>query len=313
MNSIAKVEAPTAFKPGIYDMPAEPYHRHVGSLSSAGARCIVNDCPAVFRYRQDNPQNKREFDIGTATHLLTLEPEKFPGRVFIVRGKTKDGKESAGYASQDAKEQREHAYALGRTPLLPDEYDLVQNMRAAVWAHPIAGKAFIGGQAEKSLFWRDPESGVMCRTRPDYLPPHTRYLVDLKTAASSDPEDFVKSAADFGYHMQAEWYLSGVESLLGERPERFAFVVVSKKPPHLVTVHWVGADALYWGSVQNRYARHVFAWCGERDEWPGYVQKIGQPGEAYNFNLPVWKLKQLQERMDAGGFEPPAISMGQAA
>lgn len=300
-------------KPGIYEIPADTYHRHTESLSSTGARMIVNDCPATFRWKMDNPENKREFDIGTATHLLVLEPERFAERVVIVRGHTKKGDYSPGYGTDDARAQRDAAYAAGKTPLLEEEMELVRSMRAALHAHPIASKAFVGGQAEKSLFWHDAEFGITCRTRPDYLPPHNRYLVDLKTAASSDPEDFARAAADMGYHMQADWYLDGLQSLTGTRPEKFAFVAVSKKPPHLVTVHWVSTEALQWGAVQNRYARGVFAWCMEHNEWPGYVQTIGKPGEAYTLNLPAWKLKELQNKHDLGAFEPPPVTMKDAA
>ena len=298
---------------GIVEMPAETYHRHNNSLSSTGARQIVNDCPATFRYLQDNPQNKREFDIGTATHLLVLEPEQFGEKTVIVRGHTKKGDYSPGYKTDDAIAQRDAAYAANKTPLLPEELDLVRDMRAALHAHSIASKAFVGGQAEKSLFWRDPEFGVICRTRPDYLPPHSRYLVDLKTSASADPADFARSAADLGYYMQASWYLDGLEHITGTRPERFSFVVVSKKPPHLVTVHWVDAEALAWGAIQNRYARGVFAWCMEHDEWPGYVQQVGKPGEAFTLKLPPWKVKELEGRHADGGFEPPQLIERKAA
>ena len=71
-------------KLGVLDMPSEQYHRHPTSLSSTGARQIVNDCPATFRYLQDNQQNKREFDIGTAAHLLVLEPERFGEKAVLL-------------------------------------------------------------------------------------------------------------------------------------------------------------------------------------------------------------------------------------
>jgi hypothetical protein len=295
-------------KAGIYDIAAEQYHRDLTSLSSTGARQIVNDCPAAFRYAQDNLEKKREFDIGTATHLLVLEPERFADRVVIVKGYTKKGDYSPGYQTDDARAQRDAAYAACKTPLLPEELDLVRNMREAIQAHPIASQAFKNGEAEKSLFWQCPEFGIMCRTRPDYLPTHSRYMVDLKTSASADPEDFAKSAANFGYHQQAEWYLTGMEHTLGRRPERFAFVVVAKKPPFLVTVHWVDADALAWGAIQNRYARGVFAWCQRHNEWPGYVQQIGKPGEAFTLRLPGWKMRELEEKHAAGAFEPPTVN-----
>nr|WP_232091705.1 PD-(D/E)XK nuclease-like domain-containing protein [Acetobacter aceti] len=126
------------------------------SLSSTGARKLTTDCPAIFKYERDNPTvRKRCFDIGTAGHLMVLEPEKFDDQTVLVEGFTKDGKPSAGYAATDAKEQRDAAYDAGKTPLLKPEIEMLQEMRASIWKDPVISKAFVGGETEKSMFWQD--------------------------------------------------------------------------------------------------------------------------------------------------------------
>lgn len=284
--------------PGIYSMSSAEYHRDP-ALSSTGARLITLDCPAVYRHQIDNPPVKREFDIGNATHLLVLEPPLFAGAVREI--------DADDYRTKAAQEARDAARAEGRLPLLRKEIELVHAMRDAVWSDPIAGQAFRGGQPEQSMFWRDPEFGIMCRTRPDYLPPHTRYLVDLKTAMSADPEDFARQAYSLGYHMQAAWYLDGVEAITGTRPERFAFVVVSKKPPHIVTTCWLDNEMIEWGRIQNRHARGVFAWCQAHDRWPSYQPDITAPPVAHTISLPGWARKELEAKHEAGAFEPPVM------
>ena len=289
-------------KPGIYDLTAEQYHADPvpgGSLSSTAARTLVNDCPALMRHEQDNPVHKRDFDIGTATHLLVLEPELFARRVVLL--------DYDDYKSKAAQTARIEAWRAGVTPLINPDAQLVRDMRDAVRAHPIAGQAFTGGLTERSLFWFDEEYRVWCRTRPDWLPEHGRYLVDLKTAMSSDPAEFMTAAADLGYYMQAAWYLDGVAAATPMRPKKFFFAVVSKKPPHLVTIHEVSEEALYWGRLQNRYARGVFAWCQRNKKWPGYTTRIDAPDTAFPLNLPAWHVRRLQDRFDAGGWEPPTI------
>lgn len=280
--------------PVVVSMSAEDYHAN-DALGSTGARMIANDCPAAFRWQE--PQVKREFDIGNATHLLCLEPEKFKAKIGVVP--------FDDYRKKDAQTARDEFRATGRIPLLPDELEMIRTMRAAVFDDPIAGVAFRAGEAEQSLFWTDKEFGIRCKTRPDWLPKHVRYLVDLKTSTSADPKDFEKAVVNYGYHQQAAWYLDGAEQVLGQRPERFAFIVISKKPPHLVTTCWLDTDAIAWGGILNRYARGVYAWCKERNHWPSYQPDIIGPPMAFTVGLPAWALKDLQQRHEAGEFIPP--------
>ena len=294
--------------PGIYSITSEQYHGHptpTPCLGSTGARLLVNTCPAEFRYKADNPEVKTEFDIGNATHLLVLQPEDFDKKVGVVRGVTKDGKPSGGYQTQDAKDQAAAYRAANRIPLLVDQYDKVCAMRASVFNHPIAGRAFQDGEAEQSLFWKHPEFGFWGKTRPDYWPERRPYLVDLKTSVSAAPDDFSKAVVNYGYHQQCAWYLDGVAAITGENPDRFAFVVVEKEPPYLVSVCWLDSAAIEWGRILNRRAAGVFAWCLEHDRWPGFQPDVAQAPAAFNVSLPVWALRDLERRFEAGEFNVP--------
>lgn len=286
--------------PGVYDMPAHEYHADpcdAPSLGSTGARELIHGCPASFRYRQANPEIKEEFEIGNAAHLLVLEPEIFESRIGRVP--------FDDYRKKEAQASRDDIRASGRIPLLPKHLEMVEGMRASLAADPIARFAFRETEIERSMFWRDPEFGFWCKTRPDALPKSRRYLVDLKTSTSADPDDFRKAVVNFGYHQQAAWYQDGVEHVLGDRPERFAFVVVSKAAPYLVSTCWLDEEAIGWGAKLNRYARSVFAWCLERDEWPSFTPDISQPPAAFTISLPAWARRDLEERDQAGEFIPP--------
>lgn len=297
--------------PGIYDMPAAEYHADpcpLPSLSSGGAHTLTWECPAVYDYGRRNPVNKRAFDIGTASHLMTLEPEKFDDAVVVIEGKTKDGKPSEGYKTQDAKDQRDAAYAAGKTPLLQQEVDLVRAMRAALWNDPIGSKAFRNGKAEQSIFWRDVEFGIWRRTRPDWIPDHRNYAINWKSAASANPDDVAKAIFNLGYFQKAAYELDGIEAVTGRRPSKYCLLVQSKAPPYLVIPVWLHPEDLAWGQKLNRYACGVFAWCLETGEWPGYSQPPGQQPKGFeDIRLPFWALKALEARDRAGGFEPPSI------
>jgi hypothetical protein len=297
-------------EPGIYTMRSEIYHADPVpemSLSSTGARTLAKGTPAAYWHDRHNPKHKRVFDIGTAGHLMVLEPHLFEQKVEIIRGVTAKGEPKEDYTTADAKAKRDAAYAAGKTPLLPAEAEMVAEMRAVLLADPVAGAAFRGGAAEQSMFWRDAEFGAWRRTRPDYLPPHRRYLVDYKTSVSADPREFGKRMLDYGYHQQAAWYLDGVHAVTGEMPERFAFVVQEKTPPYLVTVCWVDQEAIEIGRELNRFAVGIFAHCLRTGEWPGYRDAPGAPPRGFSVTLPGWAVAEHQQRSEAGAFQPPRV------
>lgn len=264
-------------QPGVYDMPADAYHADPvmgGSLSSTGARKLLPpSCPAIFDHeRRNGQQHRTEFDIGHAAHALILGA-----------GADLEVIDASDYKAKAARDARAAAYAEGRTPLLRAQFEQVTAMADAVRKHPVAGQLFQPGtgDAEKTLVWRDDESGVWCRAMVDWMPlePLTtgqQLIVDLKTTASAEPDHAQRSLDQYGYHQQADWYIDGHTTLdLGGGIEpAFLFVFVEKSPPHLVTIGQPDPEALHWGRIRNRKARDVYRRCCDSGEWPGYTDQI---------------------------------------
>lgn len=292
-------------------MQADHYHADpcpTPSLSSSGAHTLAFECPAAFEYERRNRVNKRVFDIGTASHLMVLEPDLFEQQIVIVRGQTKDGKPSEGFTTQDAKDQRDAAYDAGKTPLLPKEADMIRAMHRALWNDPIGRHAFRNGKPEQSIFWKDAEFGCWCRTRPDWIPSKPSYLMNWKTSASANPDDVAKAIFNLGYFQKSAWELDGYEAVTGERPAKYCLLIQSKQPPHLVIPVWLHPDDLAWGQKLNRYARGLFAWCSESNEWPGFSQAPGRPPRGFDdIRMPTWAIKQLEAKDERGEFVVPQV------
>lgn len=258
-------------EPGVYDgISLEEYHSDRTSLSSSGARkLLAPSCPALFRYDQDHPsETKDHLEFGSAMHakLLGEGPE-----LEIV-----DAASWTGKAAQTARRQYR---AEGVIPLLPHQMTDLDGMVAAIRRHPIASALFQPGfgKAEQSLYWRDQETGVMCRARPDWLPDPTegRLIVpDLKTTVKGDLDSLRKSIYKFGYHIQAPWYLSGIRALgLAVRPV-FVFVFIEKTAPYLITIVQLDHTAMDIGRRQGATARHIFRECTETGRWPAYADDV---------------------------------------
>ena len=272
-DNVLNARGPGAY-PGI---PADTYHADTRSLSSTGAKRIL-DCPARFRWQQDHPTGYvAAFELGHAVHALILGAG---ADLHVVKADS--------WRSKAARAERAEALKAGSTPLLEAEYSQVLDMRDALAAHPIAGPLFAREDrvCETSLYWDDPDTGVACRARPDWWSADRRLIVDLKTTSrSAAPTEFGRTAAVLGYHLQAAWYLQGVQAIVGVEAA-FVHVVQETAPPHLVSVVQLDAEALQVGAEQAHRARSLYARCQETGRWPGY------PPTVHSVHLPGWYLAQ---------------------
>lgn len=293
-------------RPGIYALSAEAYHAQPApgpALGSSGAVAIMRHCPARFWWNSDlNPlrelEDEAKLEFGTASHIAMLEPDQWATRIAIV--------EAYDWRTKAAQEKRNEARAAGLVPILEDAAIKITMMRAAIDAHPIASKAFVGGRAEASIIWQDRATGSWAKARPDYMPDHRNYLIDYKTVVSAHPRAFERHAYDMGYHQQAAWYLDGLAAVTGKRAHEYWFVCQEREPPFLVSVCRLAGDAIEWGAKLNRRALEIFAECVAANEWPGYRDPARPDADrAFDIGLPAYAAFQLAEREESGEFDRP--------
>lgn len=276
----------------VWDMSDRDYHGHKDSLSASGAKLLAPPapCPAKFDWQRNNPVYKDVFDFGHVAHRLVL------GRGAEVEVLVNDaGEPFETFNTKASKEARDAARAAGRVPILAHEFKRAEEVAASVKADPIIGHVFTpgNGDAEVSLFWPDPETGVIRRARLDWLTKpvdgRRRLIVDLKTAKSAEPNAFSKSAADYGYAISAANYVDGVIACgLADDPA-YLLAVVEKDPPYVVSPFQIGDDLLQLGRALMRKAIRLYADCTEAGHWPGYLTDI-EP-----LALPGYYLHRIEE------------------
>ena len=228
--------------------------------------------------------------LGTAVHTLVLETDQFAER-YVAAPEGIDRRYKAGkelFAEWEAQ-------AAGRTVLTKADADLIQAMGRAVHGHPAAAYLLgLPGKAETTHMWTDEATGLECKCRPDWLVDDGSMIVDLKTTEDASPAGFAKSIANFRYHVQASWYLDGLERATGRRPEQFIFLVVEKKWPHPVAVYAADAEMVAAGQVTAARDMLLLAECRDADYWPAYSDQIE------TISLPPWM------RPRADGSQPMA-------
>lgn len=259
-------------EPGVYELDDAAYFTGPlarNSLSSTGVRELLN-CPAKFRYRQQYGRpDKRAFDVGHAAHQLVLGAG--PELVLIPADE---------WRTTVIKNQVAEARAEGKVPLRPADWIAVHGMAEAIQNHPHAPKLFARGVPERTLVWADDASGVLCRAKADWLRPDG--IVDYKTCDKADLESLRKAVWNYGYYIQAAFYLRGFRALHPGVEPFFAFVAQEKDAPYLVQTFQLDERALAYGDRRCGEALALYAACTEADDWPGYpaddIHEIDLPG-----------------------------------
>jgi hypothetical protein len=266
-------------EPGRYDMTADEYFADPvegGSLSSSGARRLLPPgCPALFDYERHNPpEPKSHFDIGTAAHTVVLGKGQGVTDTGLTDRRGNAWKEAAATCRKQ-----------GTIPLLSQDYETIQGMADALRAHEL-GSLFTGpGRlVEVVLVWRHQLGWdhIWRRAMVDLIPDRTK-IVDYKSADKVDLDSLQRAVANYGYHQQADWYLSGAVELGVVDPDaEFWFIAQAKSPPYLVTPFRLDHEALSAARVRNHEAMSVYAECRRTGVWPGHATGVEE------LSLPRW-------------------------
>jgi hypothetical protein len=278
----------TIDKAGVYDIPANIYHRDPvvhGSISSTGLRKILEPGgPARFKYGR-NDKTSDAFDFGRAAHQVILgDPEN---HVVVV--------DADSWRTRAAQDEAQEARAAGLTPMLTKQWEVVAAMAKSVLNHPLATGLLqaSSGKPEQSIIWQDADSEVWCRARVDWLRKAVAgkrlMVVDYKTAERADRESFSRSTANYGYFLQAAFYLAGVQAVGLDDDPAFLFVVQEKDSPYLVNVIELDDAFLTVGRNLMHNGLRLFAECRRTGQWPGFGDEIDLASP------PTWFSKMYDE------------------
>ncbi len=118
----------------------EEYHLSP-ALSASGAKIIAQKSLAHYKYSEY--KSTQAFLLGTATHILCLEPHR--SKTVWCGPETRRGKAWS--------ERKDEAEAAGAILLTEAEYKIAHDMAKAVWANEEAAKLLTGDiLIEPSLF-----------------------------------------------------------------------------------------------------------------------------------------------------------------
>lgn len=281
-------------QPGLYDIPMETYHGDCcDGPSVSGSGLVKIEGQSLAHYWHDSYLNPKrpQFDtaalsFGRAAHAMILgEPEW--NKYFVI----------SPYPDFRTKEARSWKESETRTIVKPDQYETIKAMSRVIASSPLLSKIFKDGKPEQSLIWKDKETGIWLKSRPDWLPNSIQFVPNFKTSRSARPADFQRQAYELGYHQGAALCLEGIREIIGWNSPTYYFVVQEKEPPYVATLALMRDTDIEWGALLNRSALRKLARALDKGEWPGYATS------PIEIQMPAWAEKNLLDRHEQGEFQ----------
>lgn len=242
-------------------------------------------CPARYLYWLNHPKEPTTaMLLGSAVHTAVLEPERFTLEYVVWPGARRGNK---------FKEFAEYEEGEGRTILTATEYDTCEAIAESVLRCPEAAAILSNGEAEKTLRWTNPDTGIECKGRMDWTA--DGLIADLKTTHDISPRNFQRHAWYMGAFFQMAMYQEGLEQMQDELAE-IAIIAVEQKPPHICVVYRLEDDGVAAAWDEYISCLNLLKQCRESNTWPG-------PDWGGKLSAPSWILAEADRGLTLGGEE----------
>lgn len=194
--------------------------------------------PADWAYHRLNDDHKPTdaMKFGTAFHAYLLGTSDV---VSLPEGES--------FRSKDNQKWRADQLEAGNIIVSYNDMQLLKRMKEGIEQtslmpeYPDYMEIIEQGTKEQCIEWKDRQTGLMLKAKPDLIPAGTDYLVDLKTAQKADAVSFAKEVINYGYHIQTVFYRAAVAAC---KPD--AFDRGSKAPSTMQFWVFEKTDACDW-------------------------------------------------------------------
>jgi len=264
-------------EPGIYnDIPHEEYHHapeYKAFISSTGVRKLLKSAAHFKAHQTTESKPTPQMLFGSAAHYHVLEPEK---EMVIVAPVARTSRKA--FAEFEASQPKD------KSIVSESEMQQLEGMRKEMAKHSLARSLIFNGQAEQSVFWNHTMfEDTKCKCRPDYALDDIKTIVDYKTTTDAGADSFAKAVINFGYEVQAAWYMDGMKTVSGE-DYQFVFVAQEKEPPYAIAIYLLSRDFIERGQKLINTALTTHFYARQTKKWDGY------PAELKELRPPAWAI-----------------------
>lgn len=252
-----------------YDLPEHVY-RADPAICQTDLK-VLGRSPAHLMSRMNYDEEREDSDsmlMGKIAGTLALEPDRKPWWTVIPDGLKLNTKEGIAFKKEHAGEELV-SYSLFRRAC---------GMATSVMDHPIASEILRGAEREVSVFSDiETDHGVVRRKARLDIVTSGNVITDLKSTRDARPDGFGHSVAQYGYAVQAAWYVDIWNSVNPKDiKEVYLLIAVENIAPHCVWVHQLSGDYIANGRQEYRRLLERYAECLSKNEWPGYPVEINK-------------------------------------
>lgn len=249
----------------------------IDAFSASCIPALVHSFPArLLHFKEPTPA----MDDGRIAHALVLEGKDIEdsGEWIVV---------PEGFSMKHTKAQADliaEIKATGRKPISEARVEMIRGMAKALRAEKPIADALSNGRPEVTAIWTDPDHGITCKARFDWLPNFGRIMPDYKTTACIDQEELSRNVKNFGMHWRAIIYEGAARHAAGrgtdEMPPIYAPIFQEKSPPYFAKIDHIKPEHLDLARNEVFQAMARWKYCKETGIWPGpqHFQGVSLPG-----------------------------------
>ncbi|SKA30046.1 hypothetical protein SAMN04488128_103211 [Chitinophaga eiseniae] len=298
----------------------EKYLANKSNSSSALKEALKTPRHYYFYMNQRPVQKpKKHFDLGEICHLAFLEPEIFDkyiiepkesmaskeGVTNLIRFYEKlnccENADLTGWGINMLKEHLRELQATCSYKVVEEEsqvlIDIVhENYKR--YGGGIISRILKGAISETSFYYKDPETGLKCKIRPDYFNIEENIgvnaIISYKTTSAQDIRKFFYDAAKYKYELSEGMYQEGASYTTERKFNVTIMIMLQVVEPYMVAVFWWDAEDLQNGKYKFRHAISTVKECTDKGIWPGFeaAAESGHSG-IIEMKQPDWASKVL--------------------
>jgi hypothetical protein len=255
-------------------------------------KTLIQKSPAHYKYELDNPRQPTPAMIaGEAIHAAALEPKLFKENTVvqpIFEGRTAKGEITTSMNAKEVREQYDRWHFKmtneNKRIVTQDQYDNIAGVLKSLANHPGAVRLMSDGYAEESFIWQDPETGLWCKSRPDFYR-EGHLVVQLKSTEDAKWESFRKDIVNNGYHIGAAMEMDALTAVMGRPFDEYIIIAVERSAPWGVQCFQLGERTLQEGQELFYKGLKTLKQCQDTGIFPAYADDV-----VYT-DIPDWGFK----------------------
>jgi hypothetical protein len=230
-------------------------------LSYSSLKAFAQSPKHFIKYRTSPFEPSPAMILGSAFEDYLFEPEKFKKKYVAYRPATGTGSRAINEAKKQ--EARDNHIIF----LKPEEFNTLELMKESLMSTDNI-RPYIDNVTAKQveLRWRAGKTKLPFVGYVDFeTEVHgAQFAVDLKTAASADPDEFPRAAYKFHYNYQWAAYATGYERMKYKWPH-FAYLAVETVEPYNASLFFIEPKTMQESRDEWNAIVTAFEYCMEHE------------------------------------------------